>query len=160
MVCVFFRQCNYKCTMCFRYYDCWLDSFGNSSTASWSSDPEGTIGPSYYFRARCTSFHIFTLLFLPSSSVSVLFHSCCSHTEVFRKDLCVSSTFPIPIGMVLDFFAKRDDPCLGQRFACRKLTIILLIIIIIRIIIKIIIIIHSHAETNFLFLRGNNREKF
>ena len=36
---------------------------------------------------RFTLFHIFTLLVLPSSSVSLLFHSCCSHEWVFIKTL-------------------------------------------------------------------------
>ena len=59
-------------------YRCRLGSLGNSSTASGSSDPLMTEGPSYklgrqyfFFCARCT-FHIFTLLFLSSSFVCVI----------------------------------------------------------------------------------------
>ena len=40
---------------------------------------------------------IFTHLFLPSLFMSLSYHSCCSHAQVFGKLLCTSSTFPFAI---------------------------------------------------------------
>ena len=39
------------------------------------------------FRTRCTTFYIHSSILIPSSYVSVLFHSCFSHLRVFGKTL-------------------------------------------------------------------------
>ena len=73
-------------------YMCRVGSLGNSSTAYGSIDHGVTVGPScmycHFYRVRRTPFHIFTTLFLPSSSVSFfLFNFCCTHAQVFGKAL-------------------------------------------------------------------------
>ena len=67
---------------------------GNSSTALERSDPGRTVGPSYslgwldffFLLGPLHSFPILTPL-LSSSSVFILFYSCCSHVRVFGKTL-------------------------------------------------------------------------
>ena len=69
--------------------------------------------------------HMFTPLFLPSSSVSLyLFRSCCSHAPVFGKalHLCLSSPFAIAILSGACYSEKRNN-LLGLR-ACPVLAMV------------------------------------
>ena len=66
-------------------YDHRFASVGNSSTALGVS----TVMPQDNFFPACYSFH-----FMSSSSV-IIFHSCCSHVQVFVKHSFMSFTFPI-----------------------------------------------------------------
>ena len=72
-------------------YRCRLGLSGKSSTASGRSDPGGSIHPP----GSCSEY-IFSILWLPSSSVSL---SYCNLTDAMRGRLgrhsCMSSTFPI-----------------------------------------------------------------
>ena len=78
------------------------------------------------------------LCFFPYSRLSsyllccffLLFNSCCSHSRVFGKTLCMSSPFPIAILNDTYFFASRNSPCCGRSFAYQNLIILLIIIII------------------------------
>ena len=81
-------------------YRCRLGSFGNSSTASWSSNPCGTLSPSYSYSV---GIHFF-LPFFPYSFFSshllplficlilLLLFPC---TNVWESYSCMSFTFPI-----------------------------------------------------------------
>ena len=69
-------------------------SLGNSSTASGSSDPVRSSDPevrqSGPFSDSAVILSIFTLLFLRSSTVIFLFHSCSSHA-CLGEHTCMSS---------------------------------------------------------------------
>ena len=69
---------------------CGSGLLGNSSTASGSSNRRGTVGPSYSYAVGTSCFavllSIFAFIFSPSSSCFyVLFHSYCSHVQVYGK---------------------------------------------------------------------------
>ena len=86
-------------------YRCRLGQLGDSSTASGSNDPRGTLEPcygqavvTYFFHSHCTSFHIFTLIFLLSSSLSLsYFILVVAMCKCLGKHSCMSSLFPIAI---------------------------------------------------------------
>ena len=94
-----------------RGYRCRLCSLGNLSTALGSCDRAGTVSLSYsynigtFFCDCCTTFYIFTLLFL-LSSVSALFYSCCTHAQVFRRTLMHEFHILIAILNGTCFFAR------------------------------------------------------
>ena len=82
----------------------WLSSLGNSFTTSGSSDTKGTVGSCYnytvgiiFFSCPPYFFFIFTLLTLPTSSVTLPhfilaeFHISYSHTECTFFSLCESN---------------------------------------------------------------------
>ena len=73
----------------------WIIGIGvldNLSTAAARSDPWGTLGPTYssgrrdfFFFHTVLLLSILIHLYLPSSSVSLSFHSCFSRARVFGK---------------------------------------------------------------------------
>ena len=74
-------------------YRCRIYSLSNSSTASGSSDPGGTAGPSFsqavgtFISAIFVSFHNRSSRLTFFVCFYVLFHSCCFHSHVFGKTL-------------------------------------------------------------------------
>ena len=81
-----------------RLYVYRLSSLGNSSTTSGSiatpgdGRPELQLAVAIFF-ACCSSFHIHSYHLTNFFYLYVLFHSCCSHVIVMRKQSCMSSTF-------------------------------------------------------------------
>ena len=76
-------------------------------------------------------FHIFasSSWTVSLSCIFVLFYFCCSHAEMLRTTLVHEFYFSITVLNWTWFFYKRDGPCLGWRFTCLKLTVILIVYI-------------------------------
>ena len=112
--------------------DCRLGSYvihplrGVSTPAGRQARAPQLIKPSIFlfFRARCTSFHIFTLLFLPAyslfSSYLLPLFLCLTLFLLFPCFSVRENTRAILTGTC--FFARRNYPCLGRSFSYQKLS--------------------------------------
>ena len=72
-----------------------------------------------FFRARCTSFHAFTPLSLPYSSVSLSYFI----LAVAMYKCWLRSLFPVAILNGTCFFSRNEMIFLGRSFACQKLAV-------------------------------------
>ena len=70
--------------------------------------------------------YMFTLLFLPSSSVSLFPSIFPLPIQCREQHWCMSSSLPIDILNGIFCFAKLDGLCLGRRFACQKQIMIII----------------------------------
>ena len=93
-------------------YRCRLGSFGNSSTASGSSRPEGTKGSSYIVKAKGLIFFVPSVLYMFTLLLCffVIFRSSVIMQKCLGKHSCMSSPFPIAILNGTCFFARRNSP--------------------------------------------------
>ena len=95
---------------------CWLGQVGNSCNASGSNDAGGSVSPNYsqasglLFFVSTLLLSIFTLFFLPSSSVSLsYFNLAVPMLKCSRAHMRMSTTFPVDELSRIFFFALRSQ---------------------------------------------------
>ena len=87
---------------------------GVATPGAWYARATVRVDETFFFRAHCTSFHIHSSLLTFFLSFFVFYHYCCSHAQVFGKNSCISSTFPIAILSGTCFFRIRNIPCFSR----------------------------------------------
>ena len=81
-----------------------------------------------FFCTSCASFHVFTLLVLPSSSVSLsYFILAIPMRQCSEEHSCVSSTFPAAGLNDTSIRTRQNGPWFGGSFACQILNYILIL---------------------------------